>query len=359
MANTSASSVATLFYGPNAGYVMELYERYMADPASVDAETRSFFETWSPPAAATVAANGAVAAPAADVTSILAAASYADAIRTHGHKAATISPIGNPTPVNDSPALRAATHGISEGELANLPGSIVGGPIGATAANARDAVEQLRSVYCGTIGYEFAHVQESERRDWLRDAAETGRFREPLNDDAKRALLDRLTAVEAFERFLHTTYLGAKRFSIEGTDTPCPDSRRDRHRRDRGGCRGNRHRHGPSRSAERPRACPRQAIRNDLRRVRPRRPPLGASASESTDIGWTGDVKYHLGLRRAKDAAYGVMVDVPIIMSPNPSHLEYVNPVVEGMTRASQEQRDGSGRASPRSRCVAGDSPPR
>ncbi len=344
MANTTASSTATLFYGPNAGYVIELYERYLADPASVDAETRSFFETWSPPTAVAISANGAATAtPAADVAVILAAANYADAIRTHGHKAATIAPIGNATPVKDVPAIHAATYGISDETMAALPASIVGGPIGMTASNALEAVEQLRSVYCGTIGYEFAHVQESERRDWLREAAETGRFREPLSDDAKRALLDRLTAVESFERFLHTTYLGAKRFSIEGTDSLVPVLDEIVIDATEAGAQeiviGMAHR-GRLNVLAHVLGKPYEAIFDEFGHYGHR---LGASASESTDIGWTGDVKYHLGLRRTKDAAYGTMVDVPIIMSPNPSHLEYVNPVVEGMTRASQEQRDGGG----------------
>jgi len=343
MANTPATT-ATLFYGPNAGYVIELYEHYLADPASVDAETRAFFETWSPPAPEAVASNGAAtAAPAADVAAILAAANYADAIRTHGHKAATIAPIGNPTPVADAPALRAATYNMSEEALTQLPASIVGGPIGLAAASAREAVAQLREVYCGTIGYEFAHVQESERRDWLREAAETGRFREPLSDDAKRTLLDRLTAVESFERFLHTTYLGAKRFSIEGTDSLVPVLDEIVIDATEAGAQeiviGMAHR-GRLNVLTHVLGKPYEAIFEEFGHYGHR---LGASASESTDIGWTGDVKYHLGLRRAKDSAYGVMVDVPVIMSPNPSHLEYVNPVVEGMTRASQEQRDGSG----------------
>jgi len=345
MANTLASSAAQPFYGPNAGYVIELYERYLADPASVDAETRSFFETWSPPADEVVASNGvATAAPAAaDIEVILAAARYADAIRTHGHKAATIAPIGNPTPVAETPALYAATHGISDETLASLPASIVGGPIANGAKNAQEAIEQLRAVYCGTIGYEFAHVQESERRDWLREAAESGRFREPLSDEAKRALLDRLTAVEAFERFLHTTYLGAKRFSIEGTDSLVPVLDEIVIDATEAGAQeiviGMAHR-GRLNVLAHVLGKPYEAIFDEFGHYGHR---LGASASESTDIGWTGDVKYHLGLRRTKDAAYGTMVDVPIIMSPNPSHLEYVNPVVEGMTRASQENRDGSG----------------
>jgi 2-oxoglutarate dehydrogenase E1 component len=345
MANTAVSSTAQPFYGPNAGYVIELYERYLADPTSVDAETRAFFETWTPPTDVAISSNGAaVAAPvAADIEVILAAARYADAIRTQGHKAATIAPIGQRTPVSETPMLRADTHGISEATLSSLPASVVGGPIATSAANAHEAIEQLRAVYCGTIGYEFAHVQEAERRDWLRDAAETGRFREPLSDDAKRALLDRLTAVESFERFLHTTYLGAKRFSIEGTDSLVPVLDEIVIDATEAGAQeiviGMAHR-GRLNVLAHVLGKPYEAIFDEFGHYGHR---LGASASESTDIGWTGDVKYHLGLRRTKDSAYGTMVDVPIIMSPNPSHLEYVNPVVEGMTRASQEERDGSG----------------
>jgi 2-oxoglutarate dehydrogenase E1 component len=330
----------TVFHGPNAGYVLELYDRYLTDPSSLDAETRTFFESWTPPA---IAENGhATTAPAAavDVERILKAAAYAQALRAFGHQAATVTPIGEPRPAVRE--LQAETHGISEADLDQLPASIVGGSAAGSARNAREAIGRLREVYCGSIGYEFDHVQVSAERQWLRDAAESGRFAAPLNAESKRTLLDRLTAVEAFERFLHTTYLGAKRFSVEGTDTLVPildqiilDAARD-------GVGevviGMAHR-GRLNVLAHVLGKPYEAIFSEFEHG----PRSGVSASDSSDIGWTGDVKYHLGLRRAAGPGHGIVVDVPVIMSPNPSHLEYVNPVVEGMARASQESREDGG----------------
>jgi 2-oxoglutarate dehydrogenase E1 component len=344
MANTAA---ATVFHGPNIGYVLDLYDRYLADPRSVDADTAAFFASWAPPSPVAVTANGAATAAApVDIARILAAAEYAEVIRARGRHVAAISPIADPLRDGDVPELRPESYGLSDAELERLPASVAGGPIGASAANAHDAIEQLRAIYCGTVGYEFHHIQIAERREWLREAAETGRFFEPLDADAKRALLERLTAVEAFERFLHTTFLGAKRFSIEGTDLLVPVL--DEILVDAAAT-GNReivigmaHR-GRLNVLAHVLGKPYEAIIDEFGHYGAR---PGTSASDTSDIGWTGDVKYHLGLRRATDAPYGLTVDIPLVMAPNPSHLEYVNPVVEGMTRASQEVRDAPGEPS-------------
>ena len=211
------------FYGPNLGYVLELYERYQANPASVDPETSAFFATWTPPSDAAVSAASPAFSSEADITRVLGAAAYAHAIRAHGHRGADLKPVGATLGGADSvPELLPATYGVSEADLASLPASVVGGPAAHDAANALEASQRLREIYCGPIGYELDHVQRTAERQWLHAAAESGRFRKPLSDDDKRALLERLTSVEAFERFLHQAFLGAKRFSIEGSDTLVP-----------------------------------------------------------------------------------------------------------------------------------------
>jgi len=340
---TTNTGTDTIFHGPNSGYALELYERYQADPASVDPDTQAFFATWTPP---TSNGNG-VSAPSVsastasvDVTRILAAAQYAQAIRAYGHQGAVVAPVGDVRPAPRE--LAAETHGISDADLTNLPASIVGGPLAESAANAHEAIERLREVYSSTIGYEFDHVQDASEREWLRDAAETGRFFEPLNAEQKRQLLERLTEVEAFERFLHTTYLGVKRFSIEGTDTLVPILDEIAHDSAEAGVReialGMSHR-GRLNVLAHVLGKPYEAIFKEFEHG----PRSGVSASDASDIGWTGDVKYHLGLRRAAGPGHGLVVDVPLTMAPNPSHLEFVNPVVEGMARAAQEQRDVPG----------------
>ena len=338
------------FHGPNAGYILELYDQYVTNPDAVDAETRAFFSAWTPPAYSNRAngsngSNGVVSVgPAAaslqagqvDVSKILAAANVAQGVRSRGHLAAIITPVSGPRP--DVPELRAESYGISEADLEALPASVVGGPVSQGAANAREAIAKLRDVYSGAIGYELDHVQAAEERAWLRDAAESGRFRETIGAEEKRALLERLTAVEAFEKFLHTTFLGAKRFSVEGTDMLVPVLDEIVHDAAEDGVRevviGMSHR-GRLNVLTHVLGKPYEAIFSEFEHG----PRAGVSASDASDIGWTGDVKYHLGLRRSP----GSSSEASVIMSPNPSHLEFVNPVVEGMARASQEDRGEAG----------------
>ena len=209
------------FHGPNAGYVLELYERYQQNPASVDESTRAFFARWTPPTSGRSPTDGAppgVAAAPARVEEILGAANLAQAIRSFGYLAAQIDPLGSP-PFGD-PSLDLDAHGLTESALRDLPASLIGGPVAETAANAQDAVEKLRAIYCSTSGYDFEHVTRPDERTWLRDAVETGRYRGNLADPVR--LLDRLTQVETFEQFLHRIFPGKHRFSIEGLDMLIP-----------------------------------------------------------------------------------------------------------------------------------------
>jgi len=335
------------FYGPNAGYVLELYDRYRDDPTAVDPETRSFFERFQPPsqngAAATGAAQAgtATAAPAtSDVPGIVAAALLTRAIREFGFLAVRLSPLGDEP--HGAPELDPSWHGTTEENLRTLPATAVPSPVAEGAANAAEAIARLRAIYSDAIGYDFDHVQIAEERAWLGDAVECSRFAQPLSAEAKRKMLTRLTDVEGFERFLHQTYLGQKRFSIEGTDALVPMLDQIIHAAATGGTRevvmGMAHRgrlnvltHILGKSY----AAILAAFEGGQRRT-------GTAASDSSDDGVTGDVKYHLGARLARTAD-GNVVSVPIVLAPNPSHLEFVNPVVEGMARASQDQRDHPG----------------
>src|SRR5690606_17230494 len=115
------------------------------------------------------------------------------------------------------------TYGITEQDLAELPaGAVTVWDDKRQFANALEAINHLRAVYSGSTAYEFLHIQDRTERYWLREAAESGRYERALTSEEKQALLKRLTEVEAFERFLHQTYLGQKRFSIEGNDTLVP-----------------------------------------------------------------------------------------------------------------------------------------
>src|SRR6266480_5436192 len=210
------------FYGPNAGYVQELYERYLQNPANVDPQTRAGFDSWSQdheaqPVEETGRTDGNVPFQVSDV---VAAAALAHSIRERGHLAAHLDPLGS-EPLGD-PALLPETHGINDEILAQLPPGIIGGHAAEGAQNALEAIHALRAMYLGTISYEFNQVKSPVERAWLRDAVGLQLYHGRLTPGESRKLLKRLTQVEAFERYLHQTYPGQKRFSIEGTDVLVP-----------------------------------------------------------------------------------------------------------------------------------------
>jgi 2-oxoglutarate dehydrogenase E1 component len=206
------------FHGPNAGYVLELYDRYKQDPESVDAATRALFARWSPPVDAVD--GGTVPAVTQAIEKVTGAVSLAQAIRGYGHLSAQLDPLGS-EPLGD-PALALETHGLAEEDLRDMPANLVGGPLGRTAANALEAIQMLREVYTSRIGYDYDHVRIPEEREWLREAAESQRYRPSAEPDYSKALLERLTEVEAFEHFLKRAFPTKYRFSVEGLDMLVP-----------------------------------------------------------------------------------------------------------------------------------------
>jgi len=201
----------------NRGYVLELYERFRRDPSSVDPGTRAIFEQWTPRAD-----DGA--APAAEtggsVRAAVGAVNLAQSIRRYGHLAAQLDPLGSKPP--GDPSLLPETHGVTEGDLRRFPANLIASPLADSAATMLELVEAFRKVYCSTTGYDYSHVFVPDERNWLRQAAEGGRFRAPSDPINPIALLERLSQVEAFERFLHRTFPGKTRFSIEGLDMLVP-----------------------------------------------------------------------------------------------------------------------------------------
>jgi 2-oxoglutarate dehydrogenase E1 component len=346
----AGSLMSTLqdFYGPNAGYVLELYERYQRDPQAVDAEARALFEngfTPVPPHAEGVTRSSGTLAPAAqasspavDVNKAVAAARLARLVRELGHKSARLDPLGSDPP--GDPALELSAHGLSVADLEALPPSVIGGPLAQGAANAAAALERLRRAYSGSVGYEDDHVQSSEEREWLRESIETGRFFEGLAANDKRDLLLRLTEVDVFENFLQTTapFQGQKRFSIEGCDVMVPVLDTIIRCTAQSGTRevvmGMAHR-GRLNVLAHVLSKPYAAILAEF--PNPNSPEEKPAVAGTGSHGYySGDVKYHKGYRRAYSGEGGEM---PITLAPNPSHLEFVNPVVVGRARAAQEDR--------------------
>ena len=203
------------FSGINAGYVLELYERFRADPQSVDEKTRALFATWTP-----TELPPADRADGPDIEVAVAATNLVESIRRYGHLAAQLDPLGTP-PLGD-PSLSTQSHGITDDDLKALPASLVGGVVAENSPNAFEAIEKLRRVYCSSTGFDYAHVFVPEEREWLRSAAESGRFLPPMDPESCEALLDGITQVDVFERFLHRTFPGKTRFSIEGLDMLVP-----------------------------------------------------------------------------------------------------------------------------------------
>ncbi|RMD76982.1 MAG: 2-oxoglutarate dehydrogenase E1 component, partial [Chloroflexi bacterium] len=192
-----------------------------------------------------------------------------------------------------------------------------------------------RQAYSGSIGYETDQIQDYRERAWIREAAEDRRFFGGLDADRQRELLDRLTEVETFERFLHKTFPGQKRFSIEGCDMLIPMI--DAIIRNA----------AASGTKEVVIGMAHRGRLNVLAHILGKPYSLILTEFHSPDYtkdtyeGWSGDVKYHLGARKAYRES-GI-AEMPITLAPNPSHLEFINPVVEGRARAAQERRHRPG----------------
>jgi len=326
------------FHGPNAGYIVELYERYRQNPDSVDAVTRAYFDQWTPELNGRSGADGVATIAQPALEKVMGVVNLAQAIREYGHLDAQLDPLGSPPP--GDPTLELFTHGLNEDDLRQLPASLVGGPVAEQAANALEAIQALRAVYSSTTGYDYDHLRDPEEREWLRQAAESRRFRPPNDPLDPLALLERLTEIETFELFLHRVFPAKTRFSIEGLDMMVPILDEIV-----GGAAdtgiytiliGMAHRGRLNVLAH----ILEQPYDQILTMFRD--PAQRDQYDARNYLGWTGDVKYHAGARRAFDVADDP-IDLVINMAPNPSHLEHVNPVVAGMARAAGTYVDKPG----------------
>jgi len=293
----------------------------------------------SPPAPAAAAAAarepGAAAAerPGEDLLqAVQAATSLLKAHRTHGHLAARLDPLAS-QPKGD-PALDPEPLSLTPELMAQIPASILRMYVpGATLA---DALPHLRETYCGPIAYESEHITSHRQRVWLREKIESGEFRKPLTTEEQKVLLKRLTEVDALERFMHKAYLGQKQFSVEGLDMTVPMIDEVIQLCAAQGTRevviGMAHR-GRLNVLAHNLGRPYDAIFAEFE---------GASTLEAVTTmpqGGTGDVKYHHGAEGSYQLSDGESIKV--VLESNPSHLEYVSPVVTGATRAAQTTRQG------------------
>jgi 2-oxoglutarate dehydrogenase E1 component len=263
----------------------------------------------------------------AELAQVAAAMALVKAIRTHGHLAATLDPLGS-KPIGD-PALDPAPLGLSPEVMSRIPASVL--RVAVPGATLADGYPRLTETYCGTMAYEVEHIASHQERVWLRQQIESGAHRQPLGRGAKLELLDRLIQVEAFERFLHKAYLGQKRFSIEGVDLLVPmldvaiDSAADQGAREV--VLGMAHR-GRLNVLVHTLGRPYLTLLAEFE---------GKKAGQEGEDEGTGDVKYHHGAEGAFITKSGRSIAVSL--AHNPSHLEFVGAVVNGRARARQTQR--------------------
>jgi len=269
-----------------------------------------------------------------DLRHVAAAMSLVKAFRNFGHLAARLDPLGA-EPRGD-PALDPGPLGLTPEVLASIPTEVL--RIYVSGATLAEALPQLKATYCGTIAYEVEHIASHEQRLWLRRVIESGEHARPLTPDQQKQLLGHLTKVDALERFLQRAYLGQKRFSIEGVDITVPMLELTNELAAHAGAQkvvmGMAHR-GRLNVLAHIVGMPYEAILEEFEGGQ-----SGPTGDDADGDPVTGDVKYHLGADGDYTLPSGKSIRV--ILLPNPSHLEAVNPVVEGRARAEQTDRSGT-----------------
>jgi 2-oxoglutarate dehydrogenase E1 component len=359
--------------GVNLGYVRDLLDQYLESPESIDPEWRRLFEEAGnglvsehpvvrralelaprgngalapPPAAAAAPAVSepvpaeAPAPPAQDLEllgGVAAAMALVKAHRTHGHLAARLDPLGS-EPVGD-PSLEPENlvPALTPELQARIPSGVL--RVAVEGATLAEALPHLRETYCGTIAYEVEHISSHEQRVWLRQAIESGAYRRPLEPEEPRELLLRLCQVEGFEKYLRRTFIGQKQFSIEGLDALVPMLDETLELARAAGAHrvvlGMAHR-GRLNVLAHVLGRPAELILREFEGER----AIAAVATKSEE--GRGDVKYHLGATAAPETEAGTLT---VVLAANPSHLEAVDPVVAGETRAAQTDH-GSGEHDP------------
>ncbi len=244
--------------------------------------------------------------------------------RVRGHLIANLDPLGEGVPYH--PELDPAYYGLTIWDLDRK--FICGGLGGRVTATLREILQTLKHTYCEKVGIEYMHIQNPEEKSWLQQRLETEEAHKPLDEDTKQWIFRELVAAEGFEKFMHLKFVGHKRFSLEGAEAVIPLL----------GCLLNDAANQDVREAvigmaHRGRI---NVLANIIKK------PFAQIFAEFEGIldpyavHGTGDVKYHLGASGIYQVKDGKAIQVSVV--PNPSHLEAVNPVVEGIVRAKQDR---------------------
>ena len=329
--------------GANAGFIAELYRRFLRSPASVDESWRRFFAEIGDDAAALEAeragpqwSNGG-SSPALDAAAVRArlldtirALNLIRAYRVRGHLEARLDPLGLAGRANH-PELDYRNWGFVEADLDRE--IFVDNLLGLERPSLRRLLGRLREIYCGTVGVEYMHIQNPAERRWIQEKFE-GRGRLVPASAVRKEILRSLTVAETFERFLDRRYTGTKRFGIEGAESLMPALESILARGAELGIRefviGMPHR-GRLNVLANFVGKPFAAIFSEFQ----------GNATNPEHVHGSGDVKYHLGTSGDREVAGA---SVHLSLAANPSHLEAVDPVVLGKVRAKQHQRGDSER---------------
>ena len=332
-------------FGGNAPFIEDLYERYLANPGSVAAEWREYFDAMqmlpgagegkdvahAPVVESFVqrAKSGALgerkpAGEAADDRLQVAALLLVTSYRITGARWATLDPLKR-LPRNPAPELEPAYYDLAEADLDREVNA--GSFVGLDRTSLRTLVQALQDTYCRNIGFEFMFISDRAQRLWIQERIEPLRATPKFAPEQQKRLLQKLTEAEQLERYLHTKYVGQKRFSLEGGESLIPAIDELIQLAGAKGVQeiviGMAHRGRLN------------VLVNVLGKM-PRDLFLEFEGRHAHDLP-SGDVKYHNGFSSDISTPGG---PVHISLAFNPSHLEIVNPVVEGSVRARQRRRD-------------------
>ncbi|WP_445487133.1 2-oxoglutarate dehydrogenase E1 component [Niallia sp. 03133] len=331
------------FYGPNLGLAMELYDMYLEDPNSVEADIRNHFDKWGSPNDLKEEPSASVNSPATrvQIEKAIAAVTLVNKIRAYGHLAANIYPLNDHK--REEEIFDISRFDLTKADLENIAASLLCPDAPSSIKTGYEAIEYLKKVYSNTIAFEFYHVNDHNEKKWLQQKVESGNLKPECKSTLKKKLLKRLIEVEEFESFLHKTFVGQKRFSIEGLDTMVPMLDEIIAQSVMNGAKsiniGMAHR-GRLNVLAHVLEKPYETIFSEFQHA-PNKQLVPSEGSIGISFGWTGDVKYHLGLnRQIKSSSTS---KVRLSLANNPSHLEFVGSVVEGFTRASQDDRNNAG----------------
>lgn len=308
----------------DVNYIDDLYKQYQSDNASVDFGWQKFFEGFDFGSGKGMPGSGAISEDALKEINVL---NLINAYRTRGHLFTKTNPVRERRKY--TPTLDLANFGLSDGDLEKTFNA--GHELGLGSAKLKDILAHLKNTYCESIGAEYLHIGDPVKIEWLRNLMETTKNQPNLSIDEKKQCLNKLNQATAFENFLHTKFIGQKRFSLEGLECLIPALDSVVH-------------YGAELGVnEFVMGMAHRGRLNVLANIFNKTYSDIFSEFEGKvfqDDQFEGDVKYHLGYTTVVKTPNGK--EVKIKLSPNPSHLEAVNPVVKGMVRAKLDHQYSS-----------------